>query len=130
VASYAASAAILGLSFLLSDAEPGRPFRVIVFFLASFSFMQFVAILAVIPTALAIMVIRISRVPRGYAEIVAGAICAIILARPFANPATGDPPKMLSGQYCADTFPFILAGAVAGLVYWLVNGRPTNSGMR
>ncbi len=128
-ASYAASMVIMGLSALLSDIESGRALGAVGFFLVSFHFMEFVMILAAIPAALAILVIRVSRVPRGYAETAAGAICAMFVMRLFANPWTGDPPNMLSGQYWAETSPFILAGAVAGLVYWLVNGRPRNPGV-
>ncbi len=126
-ASYAASFMVMGSSILLSEDGFGSMREVALLFLVSLSFMEFVVILSAIPAALAILVIRISRVPRGYAEAVAGAICAIILMRPFANPNTGDPPNMVSAEYWVESSPFILAGALAGLVYWLANGRPRNN---
>ena len=128
-ASYAASIVIMGFSLLDDDDGFGGMREVALLFLVSLSFMEFVVILAAIPAASAILVIRISRIPRGYAETAAGAICAMFVMRLFANPWTGDPPNMLNGEYWAETWPFILAGAVAGLVYWLANGRPRNPGV-
>ena len=84
----------------------------------------YAAVLAFVPVALAILVIRAAKLPRGLSEIVAGAVCAVLSMCLLVFLLGGAPPPPTNAAFWQPLPPLTLAGAVAGLVYWLANGRP------
>ena len=81
-----------------------------------------VAILALFPTFLALIIIHETRAPRGIAEVCAGAIigpCVSLLLTLSRDNGFDSYGSLISGLT-----PFAIAGAVGGLTYWLVVGCP------
>lgn len=123
-ASYSVGIILFGLLAEPTNNDHGFFMRAVVTVAVSISVAPYVAVLTAVPAALCILVIRLAKLPRGYSEVVAGTLCGILVASPFVNPHSGDPPDPLSLHFWSEVGPSALCGAVAGLVYWVANGRP------
>jgi len=130
VASYCAGLVFYGIVFVARDMERGLAMRIVTFLVVSLELGPIFALFACIPATLSLLIIRLAKLPRGVSEFIAGGLCAILNSSLFVNPASGDPPGLLSLGFWEEVGPFAIAGTVAGLVYWLANGRPRSGRQR
>ena len=76
----------------------------------------FVAAMTALPWPVLVLLAKFLRLHRGFADLVLGAIMGGMLIEMMSNPT--------ASQAWGVTLVFALAGAVGGLTYWLVAGRP------
>lgn len=119
LASYAAGL-IIYLSILSIDRDPSIDFAK--FLAYSTLFAVSVAVLALIPTILAVLALRKTRLRRGFTEVGVGALIGIFVSSVLYT-AIGD-DTIAIWTFLSRAALFGVAGAVAGLTYWLANGRP------
>ncbi|MEN0654046.1 MULTISPECIES: hypothetical protein [Hyphobacterium] len=77
----------------------------------------FIAVVSAIPAIAAVFIVRSARWPRGWCDALAGGLIGLVASLIFLQGLNLDQYHLLgliSG----------IAGAIAGLVYWLANARP------
>ena len=88
----------------------------------------FVAVVAILPTLIAVALLYETRLRRGFTEVVVGGLLGFLMPAPFLLGIGDGGP--LGREFWMVAMVFALAGAVAGLTYWLVLGCPENLNRR
>jgi hypothetical protein len=88
----------------------------------------FVAVVAILPTLIAVALLYETRLRRGFTEVVVGGLLGFFITTPFLLGIGDNGP--LDRVFWIVTMVFALAGSAAGLTYWLVLGCPKNPNRR
>ena len=76
----------------------------------------FVAVMTILPWPLFVVTLKLLRLHRGFGDMASGALMGAGLIEMMSNPLAKGAPAV--------TLAFALAGAVGGLTYWIMAGRP------